>query len=114
MPLTDEDKAKIQREWNAEWKEARGENYKPDGDIETEWEGMWGSIDDFWYDVKNKRIPGVTLRDRAGENDDWKWKPGALKWLWEEMTHAMGGGRRRRTRKHKSRSKKTKRRHARK
>ena len=113
MPLTDEDKAKIQREWDAEWDAFRGGKYK--GDIETEWEGLHGSIDDFWYDVKNNRYPGVTLTDRDSGNNDWMWKPGALKWLWEEKMHAIGGGRRRRrTRKHKSRSKKTKRRHARK
>jgi hypothetical protein len=108
MPLTDKEKARIERNWAKEF---------PGDRFDTDWEGFQGSWPDFWYLVKKGEIPGVKSEDEGSESADWMYNPSALNWLREEKRRnppAEEGGKRRKTRKNKKRSKKTKRRHARK
>jgi len=107
MPLTDREKAKIERNWAKE--------YPAGYDLETEWEAFQEYLPDFWYLVKKGEIPGVKSEDEGSESADWMYNPSALNWLREEKRRhprAEEGGKRRKTRKNTKRSKKTKRRSA--
>jgi hypothetical protein len=109
MPLTEREKAKIERNWAREF---------PGGyDLETEWEAFQDYLPDLWDKVKRNEITSLKAEDEGSDTADWMYNPDALNWLREQKRRfppSEEGGKRRKTRKNKKRSKKTKRRSARK